>query len=407
MKYINGNDVFPPDLLDLIQDYTQGKYVYIPKRDENKEKWGTKTSYRKELEMRNSHIYTKYLTGLTVEQLVNNYCLSAKSIRRILLEKRKGAEEMKKKLQELLSLWNINGEMQQIYDSAWSVGEAYVMKTNDNLGGLKRNIIMMKTLEECGIPVAKIIPTVDGMDYIEHDGRYYLMMNKLSGVHILDIYEEDYKNIAYKTGKIVAKLHIAFIACEQKITLWNNSLLDEMNGWIYKSLKENQFRYITELDFETSLNELKDCYDKLPRQLIHRDMHFGNIIFDKGEFSGYLDFDLSQKNVRIFDICYFLMGLLINHEKKKEDAEKWYQIISKFIEGYEVTNPLTKLEKDSIVCLMGSIELLFLAYFLSKEDEILAEGAANLYYFVRKNEKKIQTAVYNSSYSTGEVEESV
>jgi Ser/Thr protein kinase RdoA (MazF antagonist) len=136
-------------------------------------------------------------------------------------------------------------------------------------------------------------------------------------------------------------------------------------------------------------------------------MHFGNIIFNKGEFSGYLDFDLSQKNVRIFDICYFLMGLLINHEKNKEDAEKWYQIISKFIEGYEVTNPLTKLEKDSIGCLMRSIELLFVAYFLSKEDEILAEGAANLYYFVRKNEKRIQTAVYASSNCTGNSEESV
>jgi len=38
MNYINGKDVFPSELLDLIQNYTQGKYVYITKREENQEK---------------------------------------------------------------------------------------------------------------------------------------------------------------------------------------------------------------------------------------------------------------------------------------------------------------------------------------------------------------------------------
>ena len=33
-------------------------------------------------------------------------------------------------------------------------------------------------------------------------------------------------------------------------------------------------------------------------------------LFFEGDFSGYIDFDLSQRNIRIFDICYFLTGLL-------------------------------------------------------------------------------------------------
>lgn len=395
MNYINGKDIFPSEFLDLIQDYAQGKYVYIPKREENKDKWGTKTSYRKELKMRNSHIYTKYLTGLSLEQLANKYCLSVKSIRRIIFEKRKGAQEMKKNIEKLLELWNINLEIQQIYDSAWSIGNDYVIKTSDDLGNLKRNITIMKILDEYGIPVAHPIATVDGKDYVEYNGKYYLMMNKLSGTHILDIYQADYLNIAYETGKIVGNLHKAFISCEQKITFWNNSLLNEMSGWIYDTLEANNYRHISKSDFETTLNELKGCYNELQIQLIHRDIHYGNILFDNGEFSGYIDFDLSQKNVRIFDICYFLMGVLIDHEKSKAHTEKWYHIVSKFIEGYEVTNLLTKLEKDSICCLMSSIELLFVAYFISNEDEVLAEGAANLYYFVNKNKKRIQSAVHN------------
>lgn len=393
MKYLNGKDIFPSELLELIQNYTQGNYVYIPKREENKYQWGTQTSYRKELEKRNSHIYTKYLTGFSIRQLAEGYHLSEKTMKRIISEKRKGAGGMKEKIMERLEAWGIDSDIQQIYDTVWSVGDDYVIKTNTDLEGLKRNIEMMKTLEECGIPVAKQIPTIDGLEYVEGEGRYYLLMNKLKGNHVLDIYQENTSNIAYETGKVVAKLHTAFLVCEQKIKFWDNSLLDEMMGWVKEAIKVNQFQYCTEKEFEASLKELQDCYDQLPRQLIHRDMHYGNILFDKGVFSGYIDFDLSQKNVKIFDICYFLMGLLIDHDKKEDAVAKWYAIISNFIRGYEELNSLTRLEKDSMCCLMKNIELLFVAYFIGEEDEVLAGNAAGLYHFINKNEDVIRAAI--------------
>lgn len=395
MNYINGRDIFPSELLDLIQDYTQGKYVYIPKRNENKEKWGAKTSYKKELEMRNNHIYTKHLTGLSLEELASIYCLSIKSIRRILFNKGKEGQKMNENIKKILELWNINEELKQIYDTAWSVGNSYIIKAYNDLGKLNRNITIMKTLLEHGIPVAHIINTPDGHAYIEFDGKYYLLMSKLSGSHILNIYEENYYNIAYETGKVVAKLHTAFIACDKKITFWNNNLLDEMSGWIQDALKLNTYRYISKLDFETNLEELKRFYNQLPRQLIHRDIHYGNLLFNNGEFSGYIDFDLSQKNVRIFDICYFLIGLLANHDKHNDYIEKWFSITSRFIEGYEVTTTLSKIEKDSICCIMSSIELLFVAYFINNQDEVLAQSSANLYYFVNKNRNKIQSRINN------------
>lgn len=397
MKYVNGKDLFPSELLNLIQDYVQGQYVYIPKRNESKEKWGTKTTYKKELDKRNGHIYSKFLTGLTVNQLSENYSLSSKSIRRVLLYKRKEAEKMKKIMDELLQFWNLNEETHQIYDSAWSVGNHFVLKINDKIASLKRNITIMKTLNEFGIPVANPIPTKDGQDYVEYNGKYYLLMNRLPGTHIKDIYQDDYENISYETGRIVARLHQAFISCEQKITFWNNSLLDEMNGWIFNTLKESQYRYLSKSDFNASLKELSDCYKMLPRQLIHRDIHFGNLLFDNGILSGYIDFDLSQKNARIFDICYFLMGLLVDHEKKKTDIEIWHYIVSRFIEGYEEKSKLTIIEKNSIVCLMKNIELLFVAYFISIGDEELAISAANLFYFIKNNESSIYSAVNNNN----------
>lgn len=44
---------------------------------------------------------------------------------------------------------------------------------------------------------------------------------------------------------------------------------------------------------------------------------------------------------------------------------------------------------------MICIELLFVAYFINNEDELLAQGAATLYYFVDENQEKIQSAVNN------------
>jgi Putative homoserine kinase type II (protein kinase fold) len=397
MKYANGKDIFPPELLDIIQDYTQGKCVYIPKRDENKDKWGTRTSYKRELNMRNSHIHTGFLTGLSVKQLSKSYCLSEKSIRRILFLKRKEALTMRESIINVLKQWNLNEDIHQVYNTTWSVGDDFIIKISDSLDSLKRNIVMMKTLDEYGIPVAHPISTTSGKDYIEYNGKFYLLMNKLEGIHVLDIYNESYKDIAYDTGKIVAKLHSAFIACEQSITFWNNSLLDEMNGWVHNILNENKYRYITESDYEESLNELKESFYILPRQLIHRDLHYGNILFIDGEFSGYVDFDLSQKNIRIFDICYFLIGLLVGREKNREDVEKWFFIVTKFIQGYEETNQLLKAEKDNICCVMKNIELLFVAYFQKKQDDALAESAANMFYFIKNNEPGIKQAIHNSS----------
>lgn len=291
---------------------------------------------------------------------------------------------------KLLSFWNIKDEVHQIYSSAWSIGNNYVLKIYDNLASLTKNLIITKTLNEFGIPVAAPVLTKDGLEFIESSDKYYLMMKKLPGTHIKDIYQSNYNKIANEIGKIVARLHSAFLNCEEKIDIADNSLLDEMNGWIHKTLEKNEYRFITKEDFKTSLAELSQCYDKLPKQLIHRDIHLQNLLFENDTLSGYIDFDLSQKNTRVFDISYFLIGLLIDHEKNAEDVDAWYCIVSEFVKGYEETNTLLDIEKASIPCLMKNIELLFVAYFLSIGNEAFAKGAADLFYFVKNNELQLK-----------------
>lgn len=89
MSYVKAVDVLPNEVLELIQKYVDGEYIYIPRKEDNKKSWGENTQYRKEIEKRNSMIYKEYKTGVKVKILAEKYFLSEKSIQRIVLQKSK------------------------------------------------------------------------------------------------------------------------------------------------------------------------------------------------------------------------------------------------------------------------------------------------------------------------------
>jgi Mor family transcriptional regulator len=93
MSYKKAKHILPVELLELIQEYVDGEYIYIPRRTEHKKTWGSSTATRKELEVRNASIYNDYLSGVDTATLGEKYYLSSKSIQRIVLkEKRRRIE---------------------------------------------------------------------------------------------------------------------------------------------------------------------------------------------------------------------------------------------------------------------------------------------------------------------------
>lgn len=88
MSYVKAVDVLPDEILALIQNYIDGEYIYIPRKENNKKSWGENTNSRKEIHMRNSKIYEDYKRGIKVKDLAEKYFLSDKSIQRIVLQKK-------------------------------------------------------------------------------------------------------------------------------------------------------------------------------------------------------------------------------------------------------------------------------------------------------------------------------
>ncbi len=80
MRYQKAKEILPKELVELIQSYMDGGYVYIP---------------RKEIQARNREIYKKYRQGMKVQELAEQFYLSEKSIQRIVLQEKKLAQRNK------------------------------------------------------------------------------------------------------------------------------------------------------------------------------------------------------------------------------------------------------------------------------------------------------------------------
>jgi Mor family transcriptional regulator len=88
MKYIKAQDVLPEEIVKIIQEYVDGEYLYVPRKNDNHKAWGEKSGIKSSLKVRNNEIYKKYIAGTTINELTKEYYLSEKSIRRILSQEK-------------------------------------------------------------------------------------------------------------------------------------------------------------------------------------------------------------------------------------------------------------------------------------------------------------------------------
>lgn len=87
MKYINAKQLLPDSLIEQLQSYIQGGYIYVPASQEQQKHWGEVSGYRRELQQRNEAIAEEYSQGIPMEFLADKYCLSIYAIRKIIYKK--------------------------------------------------------------------------------------------------------------------------------------------------------------------------------------------------------------------------------------------------------------------------------------------------------------------------------
>lgn len=93
MGYIKADTVLPENLVSLIQNYIDGEYLYIPRKKGNEKSWGEANGAKKDIKNRNREIYSKYCSGMKVDDLAYEYYLSPKTITKILSNVRQSVKK--------------------------------------------------------------------------------------------------------------------------------------------------------------------------------------------------------------------------------------------------------------------------------------------------------------------------
>lgn len=86
MGYKTAKDVLPAELLRAVQEYVDGEYLYIPRREGCQRNWGENTASRQITLCRNREIRRRYQGGASVRQLAEAYYLSPKTVYKIVAE---------------------------------------------------------------------------------------------------------------------------------------------------------------------------------------------------------------------------------------------------------------------------------------------------------------------------------
>jgi Mor family transcriptional regulator len=84
---MNAKDVLPETLIVQIQKYIKGSVIYIPQSDNIKESRTTKTDAKNELVERNNEIRCKKKSGVSIDELMQEYHLSYDTIKSIVYRK--------------------------------------------------------------------------------------------------------------------------------------------------------------------------------------------------------------------------------------------------------------------------------------------------------------------------------
>ena len=87
LRYVNAKDVLPPEISAQVQKYTCGALIYVPKKDADKIGWGQLSGAKAEMHVRNRNITEAYKHGATICELMDEFCLSEASIKKIIYSK--------------------------------------------------------------------------------------------------------------------------------------------------------------------------------------------------------------------------------------------------------------------------------------------------------------------------------
>jgi Ser/Thr protein kinase RdoA (MazF antagonist) len=277
---------------------------------------------------------------------------------------------------DLLAYWEI-GPIRSITEQApgessagnvtfveTEAGERYVLKRKTVHRTLSQEYPLLAALAEQGVPVAVPLRARSGEPFLQEGEDFYDLSPQLPGTIYADHYAHEATERARQFGGAIAQLHAALRNCDQLIHAQEMDLPGDI---VRYSQVVREIWPAGQSPVEPILTELEAglaaYFPDLPKQLIHRDAHPGNMLFLNGKLSGWLDFEIMLRGPRLFDLCYCSTSLLINGFIDPLKRQAWFGLLSALAAGYESVSSLTRVERRAMRIMQMSIEVIFIAFF--------------------------------------------
>jgi len=272
-----------------------------------------------------------------------------------------------KKAAQILENWNLSHEtIADIYyegtgsknENAVRVGGCYVLKWTANLGKLKKQIQVSRALADIGLLAPVPIPTPRGEEYIQDGETYFYLSHRLPGKQLVS--HKFGTGDGRFVGEIIGQLHLALAKIEDCVS--EADLLATVRDWALP--KAQAAMNLSDAFCRDYLEIFTRLYPGLPRQIIHRDPNPGNIICSEEQW-GFIDFELAERNARIYDPCYAATAVL--SETFDADNEGWLEIFRDILNGYDAVAKLTEEERKAIPYVILANQFVCVAWFSEQE----------------------------------------
>lgn len=272
-----------------------------------------------------------------------------------------------KKAALVLENWNLGREaITDIYcestgarqPNAFYVGESHVLKCTANLGKLKKQIEVTTAIESIGLLADAPVKTADGRGYVREGELYFCLTRRLPGKQLVSHRFGD--GDGRFVGEIIGQLHLALARIEDCVS--EADLLSTVRDWAMPRAKEALG--LSEDFCRSYLTTFSDLYPRLPRQIIHRDPNPGNIICADDRW-GFIDFELAERNARIYDPCYAATAVL--SETFDGNNEGWLDIYRDILWGYDSAVHLTDAERQAVPYVILANQFVCVAWFAEQE----------------------------------------
>jgi len=199
----------------------------------------------------------------------------------------------------------------------------YVLKEKDNIKRIKTEYYLLAELIKYNIPISMLIKTTNNDIFVRYRKKLYCLYNYIPGKVYKNHYYAEKK--AYNYGKSIALLHKGLKKVNKHKNFTIMDLLKDINTWIIEIINSKNdlldILFINKAIKDINMG-FKSGHIKLPKQLIHRDIHPSNMIFYRNKLKGFIDFEIPTYGIRIFDPCYCSTSILTSKFKSKKARKK-------------------------------------------------------------------------------------